>query len=53
MRVSDVRATQFWDLWDLTAIYPKNSSLQSKPVFVAGPLIKRRIVFRIADHPSE
>jgi hypothetical protein len=27
-------------LWDLIAIYPKSASLHSKPVFVAGPVVK-------------
>jgi len=28
------------NLWDLIALYPKNSTLKSKPTFIAGPVVK-------------
>lgn len=65
-RVSDLRASQYWDkdhliakrirqylppdepnccehngiLWDLVALYPKQAPLNTRPSFIAGPVVR-------------
>lgn len=38
-------------LWDLVALYPKNSTLRSKPTFIAGPVVK--VIAGAKKHLSE